>query len=85
MNPFLDRRQFLMSGARYALLTGLGGLAIAGEAKRRRLENDPNCVHLWTCADCAEFGACAKPKARDFRQAQRWAGLRSNQPAVKAP
>jgi len=67
----LDRRQFLKSGARYALLTGLGCLAVASEAKRRRLENDPHCVQLWTCADCAEFGDCAKPKARDFRQAQR--------------
>ena len=68
MNPSapFNRRQFLKSGARYALLTGLASLAVAGEAKRRRLANDPHCVHLWTCADCAEFGKCAKPKARDF-------------------
>ena len=72
MSPstFLDRRQFLKSGARYTLLAGLGGLAVAGEAKRRRLRNAPNCVHLWTCVDCAEFGDCAKPKAQGFRQAQ---------------
>jgi hypothetical protein len=62
------RRQLLTAGMRYALLTVLGGLAVAGEAKRRRLAHDPNCVHLWTCADCVEFAACAKPKAQDFRQ-----------------
>jgi len=87
MNPSasLDRRQFLKSGARYALLAGLGGLAVTGEAKRRRLENDPNCVHLWTCADCAEFGDCAKPKAQDFRQAQRQASLRARQSTGQGP
>ena len=72
----LDRRQFLKSGMRYVLLTGLASLAVAGEAKRGRLENDPNCVHLWTCADCLEFDGCAKPKARDFQQAQRQANAR---------
>lgn len=68
-NP-LARRQFLESGMRYALLTGLGGFAVAQELKRQRLENDPHCVHLWTCSDCAEFGHCAKPKAQESRQAQ---------------
>jgi hypothetical protein len=66
----LDRRQFLQAGTRYALLSALGGLAVAGELKRRRLADDPNCVRLWTCTDCVEFGSCAKPKAQDFQQAQ---------------
>ena len=72
MNPTtsLDRRQFLRSGTRYALVAGLGGLLVAGEAKCRRLANDPNCIRLWTCADCVEFGGCTKPKAEDFRQAK---------------
>ena len=69
MNSSPDRRQFLKSGIRYALLAGLGTLTVAGEAKRRRLENDPHCVHLWTCADCAEFGSCRKPKAEESRRA----------------
>jgi hypothetical protein len=64
----LDRRQFLQAGTRYALLSALGSLAVAGELKRRRLADDPNCVRVWTCADCVEFGACAKPKAQDFRR-----------------
>lgn len=68
-----DRRQFLKSGMRYTLLTGLASLAVVGEVKRRRLANDPNCVHVWTCADCIEFGACVKPKAQDFRQTQQQA------------
>ncbi len=66
----LDRRQFLTSGTRYVLLAGLGGLVVAGETKRRRLANDPNCIRPWTCADCAEFGGCTKPKSEDFRQAK---------------
>lgn len=81
----LDRRQFLKSGTRYALLTAMGGLAVAGEAKRRRLENDPNCVHVWTCADCVEFGDCAKPKAQDFRQAQAPAGGPVPSPLNRVP
>ncbi|MBN8461046.1 MAG: hypothetical protein J0M04_24720 [Verrucomicrobia bacterium] len=70
MNPStpLDRRRFLQAGTRYVLLTALGGLAVVAEAKRRRLSNDPNCIRLWTCADCVEFGSCSKPKAQDFRQ-----------------
>ncbi len=64
----LDRREFLRSGTRYVLLAGLGGLVVAGESKRRRLANDPNCIRLQTCADCVEFGGCTKPKAEDFRQ-----------------
>ena len=63
----LDRRQFLRSGTRYALLAGLGGLIVTGEAKRHRLANDPNCIRVWTCAACVEFGGCTKPKAEDFR------------------
>lgn len=52
------------------MLAGLGGLVVAGETKRRRLANDPNCIRLQTCADCVEFGGCTKPKAEDFRQAK---------------
>ncbi len=60
-------RQFLKSGGRYALLTGLAGLGIASEIKRRKLADDPNCTRIWTCADCVEFGVCSKPKAESFR------------------
>jgi hypothetical protein len=72
MNPLeqLDRRRFLKSGTRYALLTGLGGLVVVAETKRRRLADDPNCIRLWTCADGAEFGGCTKTKADNFRQGQ---------------
>lgn len=65
----LSRRKFLKSGARYSMLAGLGGLLTTEELKRRRLANDPNCIRVWTCADCAEFGGCTKNKALDFRSA----------------
>lgn len=76
MNPIehLDRRRFLKSGARYALLTGLGGLVVVAETKRRRLADDPNCIRLWTCQDCAEFGGCTKTKAERFRTGQTGSG-----------
>jgi hypothetical protein len=72
MNPLeqLDRRRFLTAGTRYALLAGMAGLAVVAEIKRGRLAHDPNCIRLWTCADCAEFGGCPKTKAADFRQAR---------------
>jgi hypothetical protein len=76
----LERRRFLNSGMRYALLAGLGGLAAAGETKRRRLANSPHCVRIWTCADCVQFGVCAKLKARDFRRAQLPARERPKKP-----
>lgn len=66
----LNRRAFLKTGTRYAMLASLGGLAVAGELKRRRLASDPNCIRLWTCADCAEFGGCTQPKAATFQQSQ---------------
>jgi len=72
MNLFekVNRRRFLVSGTRHALLAGLGGLMVVADAKRRRLANDPNCIRLWTCADCVEFGGCAKTKAERFRRGQ---------------
>ncbi|MCX6886409.1 MAG: hypothetical protein WCR20_10390 [Verrucomicrobiota bacterium] len=79
------RRHFLKSGMRYALLAGLTGLAITGEAKRRRLENDPNCIRTYTCADCIEYGHCAKPKAEDFRQEKAQAGVGGVRPVDGAP
>ena len=67
--PF-NRRQFLKSGARYSMLAGLGLLVATEEVKRRRLAKTPNCIRVWTCADCAEFCGCTKTKAVKFRQSQ---------------
>lgn len=63
-----NRRQFLKSGVRYSMFAGLAGLVATEEIKRRRLADDPNCIRVWTCADCAEFGGCTKTKAVDFRK-----------------
>ena len=80
----LDRRQFPKSGMRYVLFTGLGALAVAGEAKQRRLENDPNCVRVWASAECVEFGGCTKRKAQDYRHAKPQASEPPRQPADQA-
>lgn len=71
MKPHLDqpfrRRDFFMAAARSAVLAVMAGFAVWQEAKRRRLENDPNCIRLSVCADCVEFGRCTKPKATATR------------------
>ena len=67
--PTPSRRRFLAGGARYALLGGLLGYFAHQKLRAARLEGDPNCVRLYTCADCIEFSGCSLPKAEDFRGA----------------
>ena len=57
------RRGFFAAVARSLGFASLGGFAVAQEIKRRRLVNDPQCIKLLTCSDCAEFRGCTKPKA----------------------
>jgi hypothetical protein len=65
----LSRRGFFMTAARSGFLLALAAFAGGQEIKRRRLVNDPNCIRLSTCAECAEFNRCVKPKAREARRA----------------
>ena len=64
----VNRRGFFVRAARSAALLGLAAFAAWQETKRRRLENDPNCIKLSACSDCVEFGRCIKPKAQFVRQ-----------------
>lgn len=63
----VNRRSFLASGARSAMLVGVAVFAAGQEGKRRRLASDPDCVKLSVCSDCLEFGRCKKPKAQSAR------------------
>ena len=65
-----SRRRFLLAGGRLLALGGLTSFVLTQEAKRGRLANDPNCIKLYTCKECIEFGRCAKPKAEHFRSSQ---------------
>jgi hypothetical protein len=63
-----NRRGFFITVARSAALLALAALAVLQESKRRRLANDPNCIKLFSCSDCVEFGRCSRPKAQSARQ-----------------
>ena len=66
-----SRRNFLRSSARLLMFGGVVAFAAAQEAKRRRLQNDPGCVRLNPCAECAKFQTCTLPKANAARSPQR--------------
>jgi hypothetical protein len=68
--PSTGRREFLMSAVRSLALFAFAAFAAGQEIKRRRLANDPECIRLYSCPDCVEFGRCEKPKAREVRQAE---------------
>jgi|RhiMethySRZTD1v2_1073278.scaffolds.fasta_scaffold3001523_2 hypothetical protein len=63
----INRRGFLVSGARTGGMLALATFAAWQETKRRRLANDPNCLKLSVCSECVEFGRCPKPRAQAAR------------------
>jgi|TARA_B100001964_G_scaffold72759_1_gene82471 uncharacterized protein YlaI len=47
----------------------MAAYAVTQSIKTHRLENDPNCIRLYTCNECVEFAAgCSLPKADKFRE-----------------
>ena len=63
-----NRRQFFQAAVRVVALSGMAAYAALQTFKARRLKNDPNCIRLYTCNECVEFGAgCKLPKAENFR------------------
>ena len=66
----IGRRGVLRSFARFGVVGLLGGLAVAGEAKRRRLLRDGKCVGLGACGGCGAFGDCGLPLAIAEKQNQ---------------
>ena len=66
-----NRRQFFQAAARVVALSGMAAYAAWQTFKARRLKNDPNCIRLYNCNQCVEFGAgCQLPKAENFRSQQ---------------
>jgi len=61
------RRGFLRAVGRGGVLVSLGILAAWQEVKRRRLDNDPDCIRLSPCAACGKFARCTLPRARTAR------------------
>ena len=72
MNPLLqqiqDRREFLRSGVRYALLGALA--AVAGAlAARRAAPSQAGCPQINLCRGCASLPACRLPQALEVKAA----------------
>jgi len=59
----MNRRDFIRNAPRGLIVAGAAVWFVFEEAKRRRLDDDPNCRRLSPCADCGEFGRCRLPKA----------------------
>lgn len=66
----LPRRQWIAKAARSVIMTAMAAFGIGQVYKARKLANDPNCVRLYTCNDCVEYGGCELDKAVAFRETQ---------------
>ena len=58
----------LQEFARLGVLGLLGGLAVFGEAKRRRLLREGKCVGRGVCDGCGVFGDCGLPLAISLKE-----------------
>jgi hypothetical protein len=73
MNPLLqkiqDRREFLRSGMRYALLGAL--VAVAGALTARQASPQARCPQIKLCRGCGALPACQLPQALEVKAATR--------------
>ena len=63
-----NRREFLRTAARGALLLGVGALGGALWYRRREL---PVCVNDSQCHGCGQFNGCGLPAAQATRQREK--------------
>ena len=70
----IKRRRVLLGFGRFGVLGLLGGLAVFGEAKRRRLLREGKCVGGGVCGGCGSFGDCGLPQAVSFKQSGQKSG-----------
>ena len=66
----IKRREVILGFGRFGVLGLLGGLAVFGEAKRRRLLREGKCVSGGVCGGCSAFGDCGLPQAISLKQGQ---------------
>lgn len=64
------RRQWIAKAARSVIVTAMAAFGVGQVYKARKLANDPNCVRLYTCNDCVEYGGCELDKAVAFKNSQ---------------
>jgi hypothetical protein len=63
-----SRREFLRGGARYALLAGIGSVAVSVAARKGERLPGQTCIQQGICRGCAVVDACGLPSALSFRQ-----------------
>ena len=71
----IKRRGVLLGFGRFGVLGLLGGLAVFGEAKRRRLLREGKCVGGGVCGGCGAFGDCGLPLAIAFKETEKNGGV----------
>lgn len=69
----IKRRDFFTSFARFGVLAGIGGLAVFGEVKRRKLLREGKCVGRGICVNCGSFTECGLPLAAFMKEGRRGA------------
>lgn len=70
----IKRRGVLLGFGRLGVLGLLGGLAVFGEAKRRRLLREGKCVGGGVCGGCGSFGDCGLPQAVSLKASEQNGG-----------
>ena len=70
----IKRRRVLLGFGRFGVLGLFGGLAVFGEAKRRRLLREGKCVGGGVCNACGAFGDCGLPLAIEVKESRQDAG-----------
>ncbi len=64
----LNRRDFLTSSGKKAIMTGLGFIGISIDNKNPISGNEENCPENITCCDCYKMGVCEKDLAVETRK-----------------
>lgn len=70
-----NRREFLRSGVRYALLAGIAAVSAALVVRRDRALPGQTCINQGICRGCGAFDDCGLPQALSAKQAMKRDGV----------
>jgi len=69
-----SRREFLRDGVRYALLAGVGTVAVSVAGRPGGRLTGQTCVNEGICRGCGVVGDCGLPQALSFKQVVKGSG-----------